>query len=1283
MQLALWLSLAALGLVLAAQHSVMAADTAEGAITQLKELHIDTVLAAARQPQAAIAVPADGRYAEATAIIQQAIRQASGIELPVIADDAGDPQSLLRNRSLIVLGNMATSNVIHTLYRHWYTWLDLRYPGKNGYAIHSLHNPYGTGHNVLLLGGSDDAGVLRAARRFAEKLEPGEPLVVGWRMDIQLGEDVPTPPEPDGLIHAWSDSFRLDAKGERVGYGPLAFFGWNPMSTQAALYYMTGEDKYLREFLRLAIPDPENLPKVIQNLYVERSATGEYDLTHPIAMAHHYTTHRMPLLWDLIEESPLLTDEQRLRLTNDVRWNSERVVNYGIERSRHGSYVALTAYCVARYFDKYYPAAHWKQLIARAHENFMWWTEHTTWCERDTMEWIASSVHVPLLYFMLTDPTPWVESGRARTMLEALPILWSGRPYDDAIETLAVDMGHAAAWMLGDGRYTHLVRAGNYDMSLFRMGPSWWPTPALEAVPPTDLVGRVSVIPLDEADARDREVRFDAGEGYQFVSFRTGVGPDDGFMRIDGFSGGGRNPHHVAALLTLRSADRDLLNGYGNQLSVLRDGRGENYVPMAARLEAGFAGEGMAYVRSDVPGGAWSTTQRDVLWIDEHLTLVADSVIAHEGGDYEIACQWEPVKTVRPSPADRRWAQSEDERPVTIVAGQPVRLSYAPGPLKFRSVRAGDVSAEVIHDYLLVQTLNAPLAAGERMTLVNAIYADDAPGRFAVRLESLTDVATLVTGARRGVFFAAAGKVGDINIDADTAYLSADCLFVHRGRAVRLGDLTLLAADAPVTLAWNLSQGAISVEALAAVKLTLRLKHDEMKVVNLAAGSHRLTDLVPAFRDKLAAALDGLHAAEAVAAVTQDDRSTVAANWSPQWRSQLPGAARVMQPTPGDAPELWVASGETRNSSGASALHRVGLDGQVRWSFDTGKPVNAIAMSTRAGSPGGLLVVAGGDDNQLRAFDRQGQLLWSAESQVWPEFKSGTRWDAAWFTNPALITGIRSLLIDDLAGTGTPQILVGRPSTVESWALDGQLIARSPSRWGESHRLAMLHRRPHPQLLVGNFYAGRDIVQIIHHDLTPEPLQDLVRSYMEPVPEGATDMRGSFQRGIAELRVVDLDGDGQEEVVVARGGHWNDLRAYNADGSQCLWMHSFGPGAPRVLQELTGRFVRSMSVGEIDGEAEQTVVVGLASGWTHCIAADGRLLWSHRLPGVVTAVAHSGGGVAAGLDTGMVCLIDGGGKVVKTARLDAEVCALAGVEMPRLLIVGTTTGDLFALDPGR
>lgn len=1186
---------------------------------KLKELHIATpVVTEDRQPIAAIVTPGE-RYADAVTAIQQAIRAAAGVELPVIGADA-DPHEVLAQRPVIALGNMATSGFLHELYREGYTWLDLRYPGPGGSVVRSLHNPYASGHNVILVGGSDDGGVLKAAERLGGLLGKGPGVTLGRLMEIQLGEGM-TPPEIGETIYGWHNSFRVLADGREVGAPPDGVFGWNPISMQAALYYMTGQEKYLREFVRLALPDPDNVPEEV------RTSSAFYNMEHPLVENYHYYAHNMPLIWDLIEESELLDDETRLRITNELRAQQDYydAADTWAPRGtdRHGCYNTLTIFTGSRYFARYYPAQRWQTRLQNVRTAFSWWLEHATWGERDTLGWVNTSIGPVLEYWHIADPEAYVNSGLARTMMSSQEILWSGKDYEESNRSQALNLMHRATWLLRDGRYTWLSRQAGFDLDKFRIGQSWWPSPEIEIAPPTDLIGRVSVMPLSEPWAKLAGADFPAEEGYQFLSYRTGLGPDDGYFLLDGNDACGRNPHHISALKSLRMTNRTICDGYENMVTVLRNGMSENRVARAARLEGSVALDGLAWVRSTVPNEAFSSWQRDILWVDDSYVLVADTVTARESGEFEVACRWRPVGAGRLGPEGVFGGQHSSGVNATFVCAQPALVSIDTG--------------------ILTQQRNVQLAEGDTLGFVNILYADAQQGQFGYRMLPVGETAAVFSGTRRGLLCVGPFKDEEagITVEADLALVTEQTVALMNATrfTTTAGEIT---SAQPVSLVWRLDEGRLTVD----------------------GGQEPALPDTGAFAAAIGAALQKLIEATPAPEAPSAPQVSEIEQWAPAREMQIEGAITHIAMTGEQTQSLWVATD-------APALHVFAPDQATPLrTIELPKSLNALVSVP--GSIGGVAAVGGGDDDMLRAWDAGGELLWERPSHVSETFRVGDRWEAPWFTDPVQKPGILSLMVADVTGTGKPEVVVGRPSTVEYWSLpEGELLARVPIHWGDVRELALLRHADGPQVLAGKHVTGNSRASVL--DANREIITE---GAFGAIIAGATDMHAWLQRGIGALQVADLDADGAEDVVVAHTGHWNDLRAFSAGGTQVLWQHSFGAARP------SSHFIEDMLVADIDGDGGCETVVGMQNGWLVCIEASGEVRWSRRLSGGVRTIAGLPEGVVVGLADGHVLAVTSAGEPHRAIKLGGAVSALttwpAGPDV-QMVLAGGADGRLVVL----
>lgn len=122
----------------------------------------------------AIIFPADSpRCAESAERIREALARATQLEPDCRADRELLPlrSSTLpaswRQRSLILLGNLNSNRLLPPLYARYLCATDAAYPGAGGYELRTLVNPYGTGSNLILAGGSDPDGVRCAATRLS------------------------------------------------------------------------------------------------------------------------------------------------------------------------------------------------------------------------------------------------------------------------------------------------------------------------------------------------------------------------------------------------------------------------------------------------------------------------------------------------------------------------------------------------------------------------------------------------------------------------------------------------------------------------------------------------------------------------------------------------------------------------------------------------------------------------------------------------------------------------------------------------------------------------------------------------------------------------------------------------------------------------------------------------------------------------------------------------------------------------------------------------------------
>lgn len=81
-----------------------------------------------------------------------------------------DPAVLLtEKRPVILIGNLADNPCVKYMYYKLLCIVDKGYPGKDGYTVRTLADPFATGNNVIHIGYSDDTGLSSGVKAFVEK----------------------------------------------------------------------------------------------------------------------------------------------------------------------------------------------------------------------------------------------------------------------------------------------------------------------------------------------------------------------------------------------------------------------------------------------------------------------------------------------------------------------------------------------------------------------------------------------------------------------------------------------------------------------------------------------------------------------------------------------------------------------------------------------------------------------------------------------------------------------------------------------------------------------------------------------------------------------------------------------------------------------------------------------------------------------------------------------------------------------------------------------------------
>ncbi len=487
----------------------------------------------------------------------------------------------------ILLGNRNLNTAISRLYDRYYTLLDRQFPGENGWDARTLFDPAGDGVDCITLGGNDAETILQAAEAFAAKVQRAEngAIRVPFFWETRL----------DPRYRLPADYFYADSYDQSDGYG-TRYFGWSVLSRLLALFYMTGDETYAREFMRLAFPEtPEAVKRLAQDPVAFR------DHKDPIGTTYHYNAVMLPLYWNLVEQHPFFGNGRREQVIaalfreyeffRDDHGNGCGIYQTVAPRdrvgNRHEQWAALTLYALARYLEKTLPPERADFQFARQAVRYHYASIHQyCWIEGEggNLTWFPTGIETLPFYMLLTGDVSEQALRTLRAVYEQLVALAGNERQDRIVRYIPLSFLRRTAYLLRDAMPLDMERtiAPMLPPRLFRLGQSY------EAAP-----GEYTRH-TEQAEGVWRFLRPGAKE---FREWPAGTVKQEEAFAIASFGKGGdrivfdgllekelRQPLHCLALFTLTLNRFPFIAGYRTQLWVREDGIARSALPRVARL---------------------------------------------------------------------------------------------------------------------------------------------------------------------------------------------------------------------------------------------------------------------------------------------------------------------------------------------------------------------------------------------------------------------------------------------------------------------------------------------------------------------------------------------------------------------------------------------------------------------------------------------------------------------------------------------------------------------------
>ena len=610
-------------------------------ITVLKPMHLATTLVRDGTPGALIVAPPGEPYTPVVTLIRTRIRELGGADLPVRAPD-GMADEDLSGTNLILVGNAADNALVRRLV--WERWiLDTWYPGDETFVVRSVHNPLGRGKNVIFIGGENPGTTRAAARAFLDHLEPGDPLETGWLMLFE-SEERGSAVTPDSIEQ---HTQRAD---QALGFKN----GRNLISSAAAMarnYYKTGRTGWADLF------------KMVMDRHKAIGAPG---------MGTHMNVYDTVSMWELIEESPVFSDEDRLRITNHLLYilrSGEGCMHSFFRkgtktagvRHNHQTLPGLACLFGGRYFKLGYGLPEADEWLGAAKALFdSQKVAHKPQCDCNQYEW--GTLYQTGWWSLGSGDYTFFESGTCRTALDRAIVEMDNRGTSScngdcwSLTYFPSPLFQQAAAFYRDGRYEwairkHYASTGNPE----RRGVADM-VRGVTPVQPDDLLG-ITVAPMssDFYHARsttmpgEPEPNIPLDKSFDKISFRRSFDPEDQYLLLDGIGRGSHGHVDVNGVSHFTDNDRIWLMDVSyaeapnmrdhNVVSVMRDGETTPPPPLAA-LEGSADLDAFGFCTTSVPAYCGLDWRRSIFWAKERCFLFVDQLTASEAGDYTMRVHW-------------------------------------------------------------------------------------------------------------------------------------------------------------------------------------------------------------------------------------------------------------------------------------------------------------------------------------------------------------------------------------------------------------------------------------------------------------------------------------------------------------------------------------------------------------------------------------------------------------------------------------------------------------------
>lgn len=1124
-----------------------------------KPFIISTLVTNKGKANAIIITPNLPEFQKLAAKVKLAVKNATGatlevVDLKKVANLRGEfVGGKLPVKNIITLGSLQNNGLVAHLYFRGYTNVDANYPGKNGYVVQTVCDPWATGANAIILGGSNTQGVEKAVNRFCTDLPKGGTLDLPRTLKAVYNKSYdrgdPDDAERAKLLEQAAAEFKA---GRHNGlFVPIVNAAWAYKNTgkegQAKLF----RDLFFLEYdLRWHSPNDFDSPW----------GSGADMQFAPLTMA-----------WDNVEESPSLSDADRHKIMSIFLEYIHYYEKYSyipyfktkLIRHNHHTFPGQGFSAAGRYFTKYYPnypgGAKWQEMGDDCFK-----VQETSWKSMENCSAYAGLASRHMCYYATTRPDfTWFDSGRARISGD-LPILTmdnlgSQCAYGDMLgynPRSPIDLWTTLVLIERNGRYSWAIHKAR---SSFRPFPTESDSIAVDVKPvvPTDLLG-TKYYPVDPLffTTLNGKGKVPLSKTFDKISFRSTFDPQKQYMSLEGINTGYHSHRDGNAVLRLTDrnriwlADGDYIKSsakYHNLLLIFKNGEATVQPPFIRKeFIADLPSVGISSTTMPDYGGTdWT---RNIIWDKERAFVFIDEVKAKSKDSYSVRTLWHTLG--KPELKDNTFnlTQQGENFAIQNLDGSQLRYTkdYAVGSNWIEYKHADPVVNS------LQQIRNETLRKGDKLFVLN-VMSGQAEGSKPIASARVND-STLILGSGKEQALMGVGELKIKGIEAATKlyWLTHDHLALVGVKTLSLNGKKLFTSADSTSAEISTTGITLDVDQPTQITLysktgvTLDGKAVKANTVHLSKGKHHITGV--AIPKEFAFDFPKTSKVEARAKVDLGSGKLI------EKAAFAPGKMKDTIRFNADKHGVYIADDH-------GVLHALTTDLKDRWTYNVGGDIHAV-WTGKLEKDAPERIVAGTVSGHIVVLDQDGKLLREYQVPLYRRTRQTNYFTAA-----------------DLKGDGNKELIVGAQNWYNyAFDADGKMLWRylciHPASVGGAFDL---NGDGKDEVLSGTIYYSWGA-------LNPEDGKPLWTILGGP--------------GCNDIAAADMDGKGKRMVfMVGANGY---LYAMNAKGKK-PWTNSVGDGATCI------------QLMDVNGDGEKDVLVGTMSDDVMAFDSEGKRIWRHEI----------------------------------------------------------------------